>query len=237
VAQAAASFGVTYFAADFRNLPSGVHWSVLAGFLLSLISPAVAAYGAHEARREKFRSDVYTALLAALARISDKAGVPASAVGLSAYIVRRQRWRFWKQYQARVGRVRLSSFPPPSTIEWVRGKGFLGECWAKQNTVIDRHIPTRYAKYVGCDEAGWAAAPPEIRLGLTFQEWETTQQRYVYIRVAPILTARDGPSRYVGCVSLDTAHDEYAKALGTDEVRNLVQDAAEAIDAALRSKA
>jgi hypothetical protein len=234
--QATATFFAVYLRPDFRNLPDEVKLAMGAGFFFALVTPALAAWNANDARQQKLRSDAYAALLAALTKIAEEAGVPASEIGMSAYVVRRMLLDPATKVQARLARVRLASFPPASTIVWTRGKGFLGECWAKENMVIDRHIPTWYAQYLGCTEEEWEAAPPAFRLGLSFQEWEATQQRYRYIRVAPVLgERRDGKTRYLGCVSLDTGRDEHAAKLATDEVRDLLQNAANAIDAALRS--
>jgi hypothetical protein len=183
-----------------------------------------------------YSTAAYLIAVAGAAIVDEDAVVPIAVVG-APFVVAIVTLGPWAPYQARLARVRLANFPPASTILWSWGKGFVGECWARQNMVIDRHLPTRYGPLLGCDEMAWKAAPAELRLGLSFQEWETTQQRYKYIRVAPILSPRrSGRAKYVGCVSLDTAHDAHAAPLGTDEVRDLLQNAADAIDGALRSQ-
>lgn len=235
--QALIGVAVPYVKGEYDRLPARGWLAVGSGVVIGLVTAALAAWNATEAGREKLRGDAYAALLAALAEIAHVAGVSAREIGLSAYAVRRKRFRVWMRYQSRLARVRLANFPPPSTIVWTRGKGFLGECWAKQDWVIDRHIPTRYENYLGCDEQTWLSAPPELRVGLDFREWQATQDRYKYIRVAPILTFRpDGTHRYVGCVSLDTSEDGNAEALASDDVRVLLLDAAHALEAALRQK-
>jgi hypothetical protein len=235
--QVSATFAVAYYKDDFDKLPIPAKLASAAGFLLALITPGLAALNAREAREEKLKGDAYTALLVALAKIADKANVSTRAIGLNAYIVRRPLFWPWNPYQARLARVRLSSFPPASTIVWTKGKGFVGECWRSQDMMIDRHIPTLYAAFLGCDEATWNSAPASLRLNLSFAEWQSTQQRYKYIRVAPILTAKEGGRfKYVGCVSMDTGDNSHAAALGTDEVRDLLQNAADSMDAALRSQ-
>jgi hypothetical protein len=235
--QALTGIVIPYLKGDYRNFTARGWAVVFAGMALAVTTAGLAAFNAWAARQEKLKSDAYAALLAAAAKIADAASVSVRQVGLSAYAVRRPIPRLWHPYQARLARVRLANFPPPSTIVWTRGKGFLGECWAKQDRVIDRHIPTRYQDYLGCDETKWLSAPAELRVGLSFREWEGTQQRYKYIRVAPILTPRGDSYRYVGCVSLDTGDDQSSQKLGTDEVRELLLDAAGALGAALRAKA
>jgi hypothetical protein len=235
--QASIAFLIPYLKGDYQKFTAR-GWAVVAlGVILALTTAGLAAFNAWAARQEKLKGDAYAALLAAAAKIADAAVVPVRLIGLSAYMVRRPFPRLWHPYQTRLARVRLANFPPPSTIVWTRGKGFLGECWAKQDRVIDRHIPTRYREYLGCDEAKWLSAPPELRVGLSFREWEGTQQRYKYIRVAPILTPSGDSYRYAGCVSLDTGDDQSAQKLATDQVRELLLDAAGALMAALRAKA
>jgi len=234
--QAMVSLVIPYLKGDYQQFSPRAWAVVIAGLALAVATAGLAAFNAWGARQEKLKSDAYAALLAAAAKIADAAVVPVRLFGLSAYAVRRPFPRFWNPHQARLARVRLANFPPPSTIVWTRGKGFLGECWAKQDRVIDRHIPTRYKDYLGCDEARWLSAPPEMRVGLSFREWEGTQQRYKYIRVAPILTPSGDRYRYVGCVSLDTGDDQSSQKLGTDQVRELLLDAAGALEAALRAK-
>jgi hypothetical protein len=243
--QVAGVFFSTYFKEDFASQPFGVRAGTYAGFVGGLLAAAMAGRNGYKARREKLRSEAYTALLAALTKIAEASGVAASRMGLSAYVVRRPLLTPWRPFQARIARVRVSSFPPASTIVWTRGKGFLGECWAKQNVVIDRHIPTHFKSYLGCTEAEWNAAPKTVTLGLTFAEWESTQQRYVYVRVAPISSDDGERTKYVGCVSLDIwndpddpyQNDEDSKRLATVEVRDLLVQAATAIDTAVRGKA
>jgi hypothetical protein len=233
--QAAAVFCATHLKDDFAKLPVGVRVASLAGFALSIVTPGVAAWNASRAHRERLGRDAYEALLAALTKIVDKTRVPASDIGLHAYLVRRPFPWICMARQDRIARVRLSDHPPPSTIVWRDGKGYIGACW-KTDLWADFEFDRIYKDHLNCASAvDWAKVPEELRFGMTYEEWRRTRA-YRLVRVYPIHAKRRifGDYKYVGCISLDTLADASVSALLTNEVRNLVASAAAFVGAATR---
>jgi hypothetical protein len=233
VAQTAAVFCATYFAADFAALPFRVRAATYAGFALAIVTPAVAAWNASRAHRERLGRDAYEALLAALTKIVDKTRVQASDIGLHAYLVRRPFPWFGMARQERIARVRLSDHPPPSTTVWTKYKGYIGACW-KNDLWADFQFDRIYAGHLDCSSAEqWENVPAELRFGMTFDEWSRTKA-YRLIRVYPIHVKSRifGGYEYAGCISLDTLSEASIARLLTDDVRNLIASAAAFVGAA-----
>jgi hypothetical protein len=232
-AQAVTVFCATYFNDDFTKLPPPVRLATYAGFAFALITPGVAAWNAARAHRERLARDAYEALLAALTKIVDKTRVPASDIGLHAYLIRRPFPWLCMGRQDRIARVRLSDHPPPSTTVWKKGKGYIGACW-KMDLWADFEFDRIYRDHLKCSSAAdWAKVPADLRFGMTFDQWVRTKA-YRLVRVYPIHAKRRilPGYKYVGCISIDTLSDASVAPLLTDDVRNLVASAASFVAAA-----
>ena len=217
----------------FATLPFPVQVAKVMTGLLGIVAPLLAAVNAFHARREKRDKDAQTTLLAALVKIAAKAKVAVESVGLHAYVVQRPFPWIGQVRQKRIARIRLSSHPPPSTIEWVKGKGYIGACW-EDDAWADFEFDRVYAGYTRCASAAeWARVPAKLRFGLTFQEWKNSRV-YRLVRVYPIHVKRsDGRHKYAGCISLDTISDASVAPLLSDEVRGYMAQAAETVAVAL----
>jgi hypothetical protein len=185
----------------------------------------LAVWNGVVAIREKRRSDAYAALLAALGRISSATKIPVEDIGLNAYLVKRSVRHPWRGMHVRVARVRLSNFPPPSTIRWTWKKGLVGQCWQQKHFVVT-FVKCR-TEMTSYDEGQWDLLPEESKWRLDYSEWKTTL-RYAFICAYPIQTEHDIP-RYRGCVTLDSVKDEHVAQLESDKVVSMLGDAANAI--------
>jgi hypothetical protein len=231
-AQAAAVFFAAFFKDDFTRQSHSFRLATYAGLAFAVITPGVAAWNATRAHRERLGRDAYEALLAALTKIVDKTRIPASELGLHAYLVRRP-LPWFDARQERIARVRLSDHPPPSTIVWKEGKGYVGACW-KTDLWADFEFDRIYKDHVSCKSAqDWAKVPVELRFGMTYEEWLRTRA-YPLVRVYPIHAKRRIFSgyRYVGCISIDTVSRSSVARLLSDDVRDLVASAAAFVGAA-----
>lgn len=230
---AVATVGATLYAetqiAGFSSYAKAVQFAKITAGVLGLFSPLLAAWNAWLAHREKLEKDAYAGLLATLAKIVDETKVAATDVGLHAYLVRRPFPWINTAYQRRIARVRLSDFPPPSTVVWLRGKGYVGSCW-QRDLWQDFERAKVYAPYLPCtSDAEWQRVPEELRFGMSYAEW--ARSAYDLVRVYPIHAKRKIFSgyRYIGCVSLDTVSQASVSALLSPKVRELLASAAKFI--------
>lgn len=233
LASAIATLGTRVFSNGFLQEPAEVKVASVVLAATVVANAVLAAKNGYSAVREKAIGDAYVTLLAALTKIVGSTQIPHGDIGLSAYRVSRKlrsplclRWwplRLpWCQVQQRIARVRLSNNPPRCTIEWVDGKGVVGECWR----VKDREamFVRRDSTYLNCNEDAWASAPAATSMGLSYEEWITTQ-RYALILARPVHVGE----RYVGCVSLDTSKDAHVDKLLAEQSREFLGDAAAAV--------
>jgi hypothetical protein len=210
---------------DFNDQPVGVQVATVAAGVISLGIGGVAILNGVAAIQEKTKADAYTALLATLAKIADSTGIAATDLGLSAYHVKRCLLRPWRKKQLRITRVRLSNYPPRLT-DWNWSKGVVGRCWKEKHHEV-KFIRSE-SSYLGCTPKEWLEASDDERWGMNYEEWQDTQ-RYALIMAYPVQAG----DKYAGCVSLDTAKDDFVPTLLSENVWTLLGDAAAAIGKSL----
>jgi len=139
-------------------------------------------------------------MLMALADIAHIASIPCQDLGLHLYIPTTPFLRRFREASlARTLRVRLSSIPVPSDVNWTRGKGVVGSCWKQQRDVaID--VDQLHRAHYGCDEAAWEVLPEAVTMGMTFEEFQHTQGKYGWIVATPITRPTGG---VIGILSVD----------------------------------
>lgn len=229
--QGGAVFGSRWFGED-----TSLFWLSIGSLcFLTAVIPMVAAVNGVRAHRAQVQRDAQIALLATLTKIVERTGVQSQTMGLHAYLVRRMlsRWPPWKKEQVRVGRVRIAGSPPASTIVWTLGKGAVGRCWEKRDEVILYRRADKHGSLLSCSEGEWRTVRGEVRMGLSYSEWQTAK-RYAGIVVVPMSVQRRPMDRYEykGCVSLDFLEDkDFIKVI--EEHRQFIEtvllDAAKAI--------
>jgi hypothetical protein len=189
--------------------------------LLEVVRPGL------QDRRLALERRVREVLKAALLDIVESTGLDWRRLGVHAFLVRRT-WRHpFRGVLRRVGRERLSSSPPASGIEWTRGKGALGRCWAEMRDV-GVNLEVEWGSLRGSSRKDWEEASDEVKYGMSFEEFQRVRD-YGAIVVTPILDSREG---FRGCVSVDAPGDVY-EVLWSRDVREILQDAAQTIWGAL----
>ena len=224
-ASASATVASRVLASDFGQQPLGARLAVYAGGVLTLCIGFLAVTSGVTAIRERTKTDAYTILLVALAKIVDMTGVDASDIGLSAFWVKRSVWRPWRKRQNRLTGVRLSTNFPP-LIGWDWSKGVVGRCWKEKHNRVA--FVRSDAPYLNCSQSEWNKASEEERWGMNYQEWTDTQ-RYALILAYPVQAGE----KYKGCVSLDATRDEHVQNLFSEPVWALLGDAATAMEKSL----
>lgn len=230
-------------------------WSGAPSWLITLLAVVLGVFagyewlfGAHRARQAALTRHVRDAQLAALFEISKLTKIPHAKLGLCCYVV--PRWflvltpprrlrstvvRRLRKHPGLQGRLpkgptlkRLDRLRPhglnETAIPWSFGKGVIGLCWkSRKDVVLD--FTKAYAPYIDCDRTGWARAPDNVRLGLTFDEFDRIRGKYGVVIASPILDGEE----FIGCVTVDTSFDTdypYYDRLWTRGVREILGNTA-----------
>jgi hypothetical protein len=190
----------------------------------SLIGAARASWWEHTAqRRSNFRGSVAEILRGAAVTTAEATGKKVPSVGASAFVVARGGFLWQREYLKRIGRERFNSFPPPSQVVWTLGKGVIGRCWAERKPVAKDF--TKIAKrHRGCSREQFEKLKDDVRLGLTYDEWNEMIGKYGVVLAVPI-TASAIDGKIIGVLALDlqegTEHE-----ITHNEVRKIAYDAA-----------
>lgn len=164
-------------------------------------------------------------MLMALADIAHIASLPCQRIGVHAYVVRNHfPSRFRPATLDRIERVRLSSTPVPSNINWTAGKGVVGLCWQQQRDIA-MDLDALHGPHVGCDASIWATLGHDVTLGLSFQEFKRTTGKYGFVVATPL--ARPS-GEVVGVIAADGPCGE-SSALDTGPVKDVLRRLADDI--------
>ena len=203
--------------------------SLVAIAAIAIVSSFARSFGVVRARRvearRRFVAKALRALPWAVHDLTDGA-VPVPVLGASAWRIRSvgpfHRLR-------RVARERVKDEPGPSGITWTRGKGVVGRCWAQgRMQVVD--VDDLWSSYLDCDEPTWELAPEDVRMELTFAEFQRIRGKYGTVVAAPVF---DEDENMIGCVTLDAPFGHH-DALKQDRVLSEVAVTARTVGALLQ---
>lgn len=190
----------------------------LAVALVGTIAPLVVGIREHVSHRRIDREVTCREILGGMvASVEELTAIMCADLGASVY-----KLRWWRPYRRRLRRVaRLRLAPQPSSnISWYVGKGVVGLCAQSQTDVVKDvyrlHDPIRTPEE-------WGQLPPDITLGLGWEECELLRGKHGYVLGTPINHPRTG--KIIGVVTLDGPPQQSA-ALDTNEVRQLLRKAA-----------
>ncbi|PKI89857.1 hypothetical protein CW368_11855 [Actinomycetales bacterium SN12] len=171
-----------------------------AAVLIDSVWSAVATFigRGRKASQERIR----LLLLPVIREVARRHKVDITLLGASVFRVRRQ-FLVGKKMLERVDRYRMSDFPQQSKVNWLPGKGAIGEAWRQ---VAIRHVDWRPIQARWGDgkietEADWARVPAEDRCGLTMAEFLNIVDKYAEVLAIPIL--KPGTTKCDGVLSLD----------------------------------
>lgn len=179
-------------------------------------------------RDQRLKSDVGALLRGAAREIAAARELDRDSVGVSAFEVRR-RWIFWQRLE-RVYRERGHSNPPPSGIDWTKGKGVIGLCWA-QNKCVFRDLKGIANKHADCTNEQFQLLENDIKMGLSYDEFVTIIGKYSSVIAFPITD--DG--NFIGCIAVDLPLSEGTKtSLNHSRVREIAGITAASVGKILR---
>lgn len=226
---------------------------VTAAALLGVLAGAGLVASAFAKRREEaseaFKSHVRDASGAALISLQALTGLPFEKIGLSTYLT--PWWyRTFLPQRLRLAIIRLGRkvfgsrrtlFSPklrrverfrlggglPSAIKWTYGRGVVGLCWEK-SMVVSFDSFKHYGSLLNCTQVDWEeTVGEEVKMGMSFAEFERIRGKYGAVVAAPMLTLDDND--FLGCVSMDVPWGDHYSKVATPAVNEVLVDAAEYI--------
>jgi hypothetical protein len=233
VATFVASMSMGLYAADIWNLTrservAAVITLAVVGLGESLRTVIGGFVRERQLSQARWISETLRALLVQVVKASQ---LDWTDVGVNAFLVRRQyRW-IGRKVLKRVGRERIKSVPPPSSVVWTRGKGVIGACW-EHGIDVGIDLNEYFASVEESTAEEWSALSDEERLRMTYEEFQRTRH-YGVVVATPVL---DRAGRVIGVVSADSL-DGPPDRLGNSEVREALGAAAVAIRNLLESGA
>jgi len=177
-----------------------------------------------------FRRNAGAALSAAFLALVEEEGADPASVGLKAFVIQNRVWPFLPPYLGRVAEVRLAHLAPATEIQWTRGKGVIGQCWADSRPLAIATEPI-YAALQIDSEADWLRVPAETRMDLSYRDFLHIRGKYAGVVAVPIFSG----SAVVGVVALDVVHGRPFEPLVTPPVFMLLEEVAAVIGHFLRS--
>ncbi|PVA92257.1 hypothetical protein DDK01_20400 [Mycobacteroides abscessus] len=165
--------------------------------------------------RNAARARMHKPVVSALVAVQKVRPVDIEHLGVSVFGVHR-RWVFryrvfpwYEKHLKRLLRFRLSDYPPASDVSWTKGKGAIGECWAKKIRVLDdrRETAEAFGDPRHATEAMFRSLTEQQRCGFNFQEFVQTIGKYGEVLAVPIRANHTG--ELVGVLSLDCSMAAY----------------------------
>lgn len=189
--------------------------------VVPIVLVVVSEYG-EKARRLAIEREqkIETFLVASLVYAVRHAGADWLTTGIQTFVVK----GFWKPRHVRVAKVRLGPIPS-SGIVWTKGKGVIGKCWETRTEQYE-DLNARFAPYQAYDRAQWDALPATDRFGLTYDDFQRLGHKYGIVAAVPIV---DRNERYIGCVTVDTPHDNDRGRLQRAEVLGSLANTAQLV--------
>lgn len=145
-------------------------------------------------------------------------------LGMAIYRTERIWWAPWRARLRRLHRVRASRRPVTSDIVWRPGKGAIGTC-VEKGEVVAVDLTSLYAGLGPVTEQEWETVPDDVRLGLSYAEFEGVRDKYAVVVASPVIDDTGLRSSVTGCVALDGPDGRFAD-LTSDEVLGLLNSAA-----------
>ncbi|MGH9277167.1 MAG: hypothetical protein ACRD12_03540 [Acidimicrobiales bacterium] len=119
-----------------------------------------------------------------------------SDIAVQVFVVRRASLARAEELQ-RLERVCLAELPLRGGTGWAPGYGVIGRCW-QEDRILVCDLRDLYQLYA--TEAEWAAAPPSVRMGLSWDEARALLDRYTGTIAVPF---HDADGQVAGVVSMD----------------------------------
>lgn len=139
--------------------------------------------------------------------------VSVRSLGVSVFVCKtkwRRRWLkaipFPQRELVRIVRFRMEERPQPSSVQWIKGKGAIGECWEIGNKVHRDHRATIANLGTQLTEQTFGELKPEVVSGFTYSEFREIRQKYVEVLAVPIKDEHG--TRILGVLSVDRPADE-----------------------------
>jgi hypothetical protein len=230
IAASLASTSMALYGADIWNLTrkervGAVIVLAVVGLAESLARVVGGIVRERQLQEARWFSETLRALLVQVVQASQ---LDWTVVGVNAFLTRRRyRW-VGDQVLRRVGRERIRSAPPPSSVVWTLGKGVIGRCW-ELGTDLGVDLRDHFAGVEANTAEVWAQLTDEERLGLTYEDFQQTRQ-YGVVVATPVL---DRAGTVIGVVSADSLegprdrlwNDQVREALGAAAItiRNLLE--------------
>lgn len=205
-------------------------------FVAAVVAAGLAAIdglvGVRKRLRARAREDAKTRaqkiLMGLLVEISDANAIGVQDLGASAWVMRwRYRWRmrkWWpKKVLVRVVRFRLDENPQPTQVDWTKGKGAIGSCWATQRIIHrDWRVQASQHSDPGLPLQTFSALDAGTQDGFAHGEFVAIAPKYTETLAVPVMSEGSG---VIGVVSIDVS----ARASLTDLIFGDagVQDAAD----------
>jgi hypothetical protein len=123
-----------------------------------------------------------------------------------------------------IGRHRFSPTPRESGIEWTCGKGIIGECWKKKQTIV-ANTQKFDAKHRKLTAKQWGLLPEETRRALDHDEYHQMAGKYGTVIAMPIM--KNG--KVMGVIALDAPRGRHFKKLDTQAVHEAISEAADLV--------
>jgi hypothetical protein len=214
---------VTYVELDAASGKGGLEeWQIgaLAG-VVALFGPGQIAV---RALAEWFGQVTYEQRLgmeepakACLVGLTEVTGIPFTEIGVTVFVVLRSRWHPVRGIQKRVVRLRMESTPAPTTVQWTKNKGLLGECWTQRRDASRDHAQ-QFDGNMSCTEEEWARAPSHVRQNLSYRDYQQIRT-FGFVFAAPMIDPIK--AHYHGClvVQIPAQHKE---ALATTDALDLI---------------
>lgn len=151
---------------------------------------------------------VQMAVTAALSALAAEHQVNMRYLGASVFHLRRryrpkQRWWGLTRCPVRVLRWRLQNDPQPTRVAWVRGKGAVGEAWAKGRVIHrDWREQLEHHSDSSLSYADFARLPAKVRDGFEHDEFVRISPKYRETLAVPIVSEAGD---IVGVLSADVS--------------------------------
>lgn len=194
----------------WKNPPNwAIVGSLLGLLLVTALDNARSLYRTYRLPEEnETRTDVQKAVVSVLIEISNETGIAMDALGGSVFLVTRY-WRFRRYFLfieraeclVRYLRFRLTDDPQPSEVDWVKGKGVIGECWDHRRKAY-RLLTPQARKYhdEGVTSAQWEKMNDKSKHGFNRPEFNETIGKYAEVVAVPV---KDELGTFLGCLAVD----------------------------------
>ncbi len=210
--------------------PTLEFWLVIAAGVLVFADAIRSAWVAFrrpdvEKQAASFRKTVRAAQLT----IADETNYKVQDLGGSVFVIAGRRWLRWNKHLKRVSRVRFSDYPAESKVDWVKGKGVIGEVWETGSLAYENLLPIclTWGRSRRHTEDEFRLLPETQRQNFSFHEFGIVASKYAEVIAVPIVRP-DG--RLIGVFAMDVVFSEHRPDdeghLDTENVRRIMTETA-----------